>query len=270
MRNRLREYQLKHRNDTDSVSETDEERVQRETDCLNAIQGKLEGLNCTKCNNKGIVYVRDGLYIASEECSCMKIRREKQRIEQSGLAPLMSRYTFDNYETTEQWQQTIKTGAKQFIHEHDQKWFFIGGQPGLGKTHICTAIVSEFLKQGIESRYVIWKEEAGKLKNIILDDSYAVQMRKLQRVPVLYIDDFFKTAKDDSGQRRLPTPGDINVAFELLNYRYNNNCITIISSERTTGELLDCDEAVGSRIYERSKDYCFNFSPDRKKNYRLK
>lgn len=261
---------MEHRNDTDSATETDEERVQHETDCLNALPGKLEGLDCPKCKNKGIIYVREGLYIVSRECSCMKVRQEKQRISQSGLAPLMERYTFDNYKATEPWQQAIKSSAQRFIHEHDRKWFFVGGQPGLGKTHICTAIVSEFLKMGVDARYIIWKEEAGKLKNVILDDTYAIEMRKLQRVSVLYIDDFFKTAKDDSGQRKLPTPGDVNVAFELLNYRYNNNCITIISSERTTSELLDCDEAVGSRIYERSKDYCFNFSPDRKKNYRLR
>ena len=61
--------------------------------------------------------------------------------------------------------------------------------------------------------------------------------------------------------------GDLNVAFELLNARYNARKRTIISGERTIGAIMDIDEAIGSRIYERSKNgYCFETSPE---NWRL-
>lgn len=271
VKKRLLEYQKSHQNDMDNISESPEQDAQREVDRMNALKGNLTGFDCPKCKNKGVVYVRNGSYVEFRECTCMAVRRSKHRIQASGLSSLIDQYTFDSYQTNYPWQQAFKSGAQKFVHDHDRKWFFAGGQPGSGKTHLCTAIVSAFLKQGISARYMIWKDEATKLKSCINDgEIYDKQINALKQVPVLYIDDFFKTPLDINGSRRLPTPGDINLAFELLNYRYNNNCITLLSSERTVDEILDCDEATGSRIYERTKEYCFNFAPDRRKNYRLR
>lgn len=64
----------------------------------------------------------------------------------------------------------------------------------------------------------------------------------------------------------------MNAAFEIINYRYNNqDLITIISSERTLTDLLDIDEAIAGRIAEKSKPggYCINLNKDTKKNWRM-
>ena len=82
---------------------------------------------------------------------------------------------------------------------------------------------------------------------------------------MLYIDDFFKTERGKS-----PTSGDINIAFELLNYRYiNGQLITIISCERDVDEVMRIDEAVGSRIYERTRGNCVCIDSKPGRNYRL-
>ena len=44
--------------------------------------------------------------------------------------------------------------------------------------------------------------------------------------------------------------------------------LTIISSECTTNDLLDIDEATGGRICEKAQ--VFSIAPDRAKNYRLR
>lgn len=237
---------------------------------LNDLPGKLAGYDCQKCLNKGVVYTRDGYYIVSHECECMDVRRAKARIKNSGIEAIMDDYRFDTYKIKEPWQKQIRDSAVSFMNDHYRKWFFAGGQPGAGKTHICTAIVGEFLRRGIASRYMLWKDEATRLKAIINDPEYYNEIRTLKQIPVLYIDDFFKTATDNYGKRFLPTQGDINLAFEILNYRYTNNLVTIITSERTISELMDFDEAIGSRIYQRTKEYCFNFGPDKEKNWRLR
>ena len=86
---------------------------------------------------------------------------------------------------------------------------------------------------------------------------------------VLYIDDLFKIGKGQDGRKQRPTSADVNLAFEILNYRYNKpTCITIISSELYAEDILDIDEAIGSRIYERAK--IVNISNDRAKNQRIK
>ena len=48
----------------------------------------------------------------------------------------------------------------------------------------------------------------------------------------------------------------------------NPKLLTILSSELTEDELLDVDEAVGGRIYERAR--AFTVGRSRDKNYRLR
>ena len=67
-----------------------------------------------------------------------------------------------------------------------------------------------------------------------------------------------------------PSPADLNLAFEIINHRYvNRELVTIFSSEKSIDEIMDLDEAVGSRIYQRTKGNYLYISPDSKKNYRM-
>ena len=250
---------------------TSDEYDQRQCAILNSLEGNLAGYDCPICRNKGIVnYVEDG-YIQSRDCECMAIRRDLYRVKASGLQNLLEEYTFDTFQAKELWQQNLLRGAQAFLRDHNRKWFFIGGQVGVGKTHLCTAIVAQFLKEGVGARYMLWKDETTRLKAVVNDsEAYARLISPLKTVPVLYIDDLFKTPVDEFGNKKPPTQGDINIAFEVLNYRYNNDCVTILSSERVMDEILACDEAVGSRVYQRTKEYCFNLGQDRNKNYRLR
>ena len=63
---------------------------------------------------------------------------------------------------------------------------------------------------------------------------------------------------------------DINIMFEIINYRYLNFLPIIVSSEFTVENLLGFDQGVGSRIYEMCKDYIVEIEKDVKNNYRLR
>ena len=83
----------------------------------------------------------------------------------------------------------------------------------------------------------------------MITDSYEYErrMRKLKRVEVLYIDDFLKGGDSDA---------DIRLAYEILNFRYNDTGLrTILSSETDLKTLLKRDEALGGRVYERARGY---------------
>ena len=83
------------------------------------------------------------------------------------------------------------------------------------------------------------------------------------------LDDFFKCGQVEGGVQK-PTAADVNLAFEILNHRYNNpGFITIISSESTLDEIFSIDEAVGGRIGERAQGHVINLS-GKEKNYRRK
>lgn len=243
--------------------------VRQQVDWYNNTRGNLTGYDCPICKNKGdIAFISEKTgHETHRECECMDIRRTLQRIEKSGLKNLLRDYTFEKFITAEAWQARSKQMAMSFLKDHENQWFYAGGQVGCGKTHLCTAIVNEFIKSGMSAYYMLWRDEIVPLKaNVTDDEAYSNAIRKFKEVDVLYIDDFFKTERGKD-----PTTAEINIAFEILNYRYNNrNLITIISSERLIDEIIDIDEAVGSRIYQRARRYCMTVKYDRSKNYRLR
>lgn len=177
----------------------------------------------------------------------MAKRRSLRRIRKSGMGDMFLRYTFENYETPDQARQKIKAKAEAFC-ESDTGWLFIAGRSGSGKTHICTAICAQMIDAGKEVYYMSWRDDSTALKANVTDaEEYEQQIRKLKSVDVLYIDDFLKGSATDA---------DIRLAFEILNSRYIDSRLrTIISSEMDIKELLSRDEALGGRIYERSRGY---------------
>ena len=231
----------------------------------NERNGSLGHYDCDKCKNKGYIMITRNGDTLMQECECMPKRRSLKRIAESGISGLLRDCTMDSFSAKTEWQKEIKNAAERFIENHDGQWFYIGGQVGCGKTHICTAIVGAMLNIGMSARYMLWRDDVVRLKANVNDDLYGLEMDKLKRVKVLYIDDFFKTRTGDR-----PTQGDVNIAFELLNSRYSNKLPTIISCEKSVNEILDIDEAVGSRIYERSKEFCINVGRDQNKNWRLR
>lgn len=240
-----------------------------------------DGYHCSICNNKAIVaWVaknEDGtLRCAYSPCKCEEIRRSLIRLKASGLKNIIKDCTFDKFEATEPWQKAIKEAAQEYA-KNPQGWFALLGQSGAGKTHLCTAICREFLLAGKRVTYMLWRDDIVKIKNAAQGtafDEEAIELHKLlykfKTADILYIDDLFKTGKDPkTGAMQNPTAADINYAFEIINYRYNNpDKLTIISSELSEDELLDIDEAVGGRIYERSK--AFTIGKNRDRNYRIR
>lgn len=246
-----------------------DERLQRDCERLNSEPGKLTGHACSKCLNRGLIYfVRDGEIVAGQ-CLCAEIRAEMRRISNSGLADLLNSCTLDSFQTPEPWQRHMKKLAELFVSEAgaNGSWFYVGGQVGAGKTHLCAAIVGNFLRAGKAARYMLWRDEVVALKPSVNDDvEYAQRINPLKTVGVLYVDDLFK-----SGAGKSPTPADVNIAFELLNHRYiNRQLVTVLSSEWSVDELLSFDEAVGSRIYERTREFCMFIDRDTGRNWRLR
>jgi len=252
-----------------------DEYEQWQVDQLNKTPGHLnerDGYDCAECMNRGEFYKivkKNGLsYRTAYDCKCAPTRRSIMRAKCSGIKDIMS-ISFAKWIATEEWQKTVKQAAQDFA-KAPQGWFFIGGQSGCGKTHLCTAICRELLLSGQEVQYMQWRDAVMKLKvrDLTLEQRESL-INGFKKAKVLYIDDLFKTGKNLDGSEQRPTSADVNIAFEILNYRYNNpEMVTIISSEFTAIEILDIDEAIGGRLYERSAP--LNIRKDKAKNYRLR
>ena len=257
----------------DFTPKTPEERAQADAQALNMELGhehEVDGYVCEKCRNRGYLYHAKGIYVTRSDCDCWKARNSIRRMQRSGLGNVINKYTFAKYKAETDWQKQIKETAQAFIADEHAKWFFIGGSSGSGKSHICTAICRNLLSS-LNVHYMMWEEESIELKGMVTEpESYHPRMNRLKEVDVLYIDDFFSGRKERNGELAKPTFADIRLAREILNHRYVNDKITIISTEWYSLEIFDIDEALGGRIIEKSGKYCLNIGRGPEKNYRLK
>ena len=119
------------------------------------------------------------------------------------------------------------------------------GQPGSGKTHLSLSIANVLMDKGVGVVYMGYRDVITQIKQNIMDEVYYNKvMNRYKNAKVLLIDDLFKGSISKS---------DINIMFELINHRYFNKLPVIVSTELSIENLVNIDEALGSRLIEMSK-----------------
>lgn len=248
------------------------------------MESRMDLYDCPDCRDTGWVEMPGR---AVRPCKCVEAKRARHIIERSGLAHVLDTLTFDSYKDVEPWQQNAIEAARSWLKEtvhggNYRPWLFMGGAVGSGKTHLCTAVCGELLRNGRAVRYMLWPEDSRSLKASVNDlEEFEQIIRPLETVDVLYIDDLFKVQRDREqtnfrGEtfrktiKELISEADVRVAFELLDARYRMNRPTIISCEWLMDELMQMDEGVFSRVYERSKLFMVQISRKDGRNMRLK
>lgn len=230
---------------------------------LNETPGTLTGYDCPLCKNRGdSAYAVNG-EIVYRPCQCRKIRRSLRNIRRSGLEPLLQSKTFESYQAREDWQRAARQKVQDYAKDTSGAWLLLSGCPGSGKTHLCTAVCGELLRQGVEVRYMLWLDESQKLLAAKTDGSYDEQMRAWKQADVLYIDDFLKIKKGET-----VTGPMVRLALELVNARYiDARKRTIFSTEWTLEEVIRLDQALGGRLREKTNGFYIHFSGN--KDWRL-
>lgn len=205
-------------------------------------------------------------YDVAVPCRCLEVKKAERQIKASGMDKQFDMYSLRNFDGSREPWATMLNAAKRFLALADKgvlsDWFYIGGQSGAGKTHICAALCKELLLRGYPIRHMLWRDTGRRLKSLANDESYGDEIGQFKQAKVLYIDDLFKGN---------PTDGDYNLAFELIDHRYTRpELITIISSESYLPDIIDKDAAIGGRINQRA--YKFSLAIQRKddSNFRLR
>ena len=116
------------------------------------------------------------------------------------------------------------------------------------------------MDNGVGVVYMGYRDVITQIKQNIMDEVYYNKVMNIYKnAQVLMIDDLFKGRITES---------DINIIYEILDYRYFKNLPVIVTTEKSIGDLLEIDEAIGSRLYEMSKNYLAEMVGD-KLNYRI-
>ena len=199
-------------------------------------------------------------------CECFENIRVLSNIRRSGLEKMIDKYKMDTFVCKIDWQKKIKENADRYIVKRSHDWFFIGGQVGSGKTHICVAICHELMKLGCELKYLSWRDYLNDLKSSFnrVDANISDKQKEYKEIEVLFIDDLFK-----SGYEKKPTTWELEMLSELIDFRYKNGLITIISSELSVPDIVDIDESIGSRIFEKTSEFAIDIHKDKNKNVRF-
>lgn len=231
---------------------------------LEKSQKKSESIYaCSKCMDKGYTITPND---EVEWCECREIILAKKRIEKSGLADRFEKNNFNNYKVNNaQRRDAILTCSKYIKNFDGKKSLMLSGQVGSGKTHLAIA-TSKSLLNKVGVRYTSYVSELSKLVfNQIDQEYYQKKMDEFRKPTVLFIDDLFKGKVTDAERK---------IAYDIINYRYDNKKAMIITTELNKMQLCDIDEALASRIIEmcydeeREDEHIVEFN-GRELNYRL-
>lgn len=210
---------------------------------------------------------QDGVEIAVR-CGCQAKRLSMLRLKRSGISEELQKKGFNDFDcrgvgALEMAKNKAKGYYQHFLAaEGDrQNSIILCGQPGAGKTHLGMAICNNLLNVcGVEIAYMAYRNAMTAIKQAVTDkDGYYAAIGPYCNTRLLYIDDLLKGRQ---------TEADLNILYELVNYRYMHKKPMVISTEKTPQELVEFDEAIGSRIVEMCRRYTVVLQ-GKELNYRL-
>nr|WP_245733037.1 ATP-binding protein [Salipaludibacillus aurantiacus] len=228
---------------------------------------------CPKCKDiKGFIITRDGTEYW-RDCTCVAWRRAERLMKSSEITEEFKKKGFKSFRTEGKPPQIkdMYETARDYYMDFDkirgerQNSISLHGNPGTGKTHLLLAVSNNLMsKRGIGVLYFPYVEGFNDLKDDF--DKLEQKLNRMKYVDVLFIDDLFKPAR---GKPRA-TDWQVEQTYAVINHRYLNHKPIMISSELSTDEICDIDEALGTRIFEMSKDYTVLVQGDRRElNHRL-
>lgn len=224
---------------------------------------------CEECQDIGYKMIyKDGCEYA-KKCKCYERRMSQLRLRKSGISEELQKKGFKDFEDRgiSQLVQAKERAKKYYqyfldIEKNRNNSIILCGQVGSGKTHLGMAICNNLLNvSNVGVVYMAYRNAIIAIKQTVMDKTnYYAAINTYLNARLLYIDDFLKGGR--------PTEADLNILYELVNYRYMHNKPMVISTEKMPEELLDFDEAVGSRILEMCRGNIVILK-GRELNYRL-
>ncbi|MFJ7974872.1 ATP-binding protein [Peribacillus sp. NPDC096379] len=209
----------------------------------------------------------------SKRCACIKQKKMERLLKASDITDEFKKLGFKNFSLEGKPQIIVdmydcsSSYLKRFLAIRTDRANSIAllGQPGSGKTHLLTAIANNLMqRKNISVLYFPYVEGFNDLKDDF--EKLATKLARMRQVDVLFIDDLFKPLK---GEPRA-TIWQIEQMYAVINYRYLNHKPILVSSELTVDEIVNVDEALGTRIYQMCQNYTVAIKGDRNiLNYRL-
>jgi DNA replication protein DnaC len=133
-------------------------------------------------------------------------------------------------------------------------WLVFQGVTGSGKTHLAAAVVNFRHQAGKPAMFVVVPEFLDHLRSSFGPEAKTTYDQLFERVkttPLLVLDDFGEQSATPWAQEKL---------YQVLNYRYNAQLPTVITTSHSLEEL---EPRISSRLADRKTSVAFNImAPD--------
>lgn len=211
--------------------------------------GKPERLiACDLCNDAG--WVRVSAEPGSPNfgriipCVCQKRHEDKRHREKLEAMSNLNAYAACTFETFDQDLPGVAEAyrvAKQYS-EDMQGWLLLTGQCGTGKTHLAAAIANVFIDNvGQPALFRNVPDLLDSLRATFAPSStepYDERLNMIRDAPLLILDDL--------GTENA-TPWATEKLFQILNHRYIEQLLTVITTNHDLGEI---EERILSRVLD--------------------
>lgn len=222
---------------------------------------------CPKCQDTG--------FIQATPCDCYREKKRKYLYEAANLTPVMQTQSFDSFSfdyyskdpissdgrSAYDYAKAIFNDCRKFVEQEEYKKgtnLYLFGDPGLGKTFLCSCIAQELVKREVPVLY----QTAYRLFTILedarfkKDETCEALAKQFYEIPVLMIDDL---------GTEFVTTYTSAVLFDLINARVQNQKSTIISSNMSMTLIKEqYSDRVQSRIFGEYKLLKFHGTDIRK------
>jgi DNA replication protein DnaC len=167
---------------------------------------------------------------------------------------LIQRMTFDNFNPqpySAEDEKRYNLGhvfgvVRNFVQQAQQRnWLVLLGRHGAGKTHLAAAMANERLKRGLPTLFMVTPDLLDALRSSFGGEgqgAYDKVFYEVRATPFLILDDFGAQSSTPWAKEKL---------YQVLNYRYNAQLPTVITTNQTLEEI---DPPLQSRMSD--QEYC--------------
>lgn len=218
-------------------------------------------VKCPKCNDSGsrstfVVHEDDSYSYKGKPmryetatvvtCECHYEKMNEKYAANITFSKQAREYTFQNA-TVDDYNKEAMEAAADFVrqikkHQEEGTWLYIHADTtkaqgmklsayGTGKTYLMQCIANALAYRNIPAIYVAEETLFGEIKATYQRKSEENEMDVLRRyytIPILMIDDLFSASYTDWSEGKL---------YSIIDSRYNEKKITIITSNYATGRI---------------------------------